>query len=548
MKRFFTRMSLCLATSLSAISCGMPTLRASDDDLSDPVLVVSIAPIKKVLGDISYVMRTAGVAEFSGMVSGAVNAYTTGVNREKPIGVTVQLDDNGQPVVIAFLPVDDVEAFLEPIKLLATNVDDLEDGLYGVTFNGQTIFAQHSGDWLFIAQQEAHLDHVPEDPLATIDKLSKRYTLGVRAMLSNLPDELKDTMIGQIREAYTRAMEQQAASQTEQEKAAAEAAGEQSMQQMERGIKETSELVLGLAADSSAKKVNLEMGVQFVEGSTSDTQIAKLAKFKTAFPAFDNPEASVAFRFGQFVSKEEAEQMKVTIDAAWQNGYKQMEKNSKNPADLTIAKAFLDAQKQILDETLAEGIIDMGMVTNLNSGFSAVIGTRVSDGPKFAKSLKDAVSKATGKDVPKVKFDASKYKDVTFHTGTIDMSPGADPKAKEIFGEKVSFVVGTAAKAVYVSIGKDCEAQLKAVVDANASGKDTKSPMALRADVGQIVAFADQIDSNPQLAAMLKQLQQNASSDTVQVQSEVLPHGVLFKTTIDEGVIKAIGASAKAGR
>jgi len=62
------------------------------------VVTLSIAPLDRLLPDITHVMRTVGVGAQSGIITQAVNGYTSGVDRDRPIGAFVKLGESGLPM------------------------------------------------------------------------------------------------------------------------------------------------------------------------------------------------------------------------------------------------------------------------------------------------------------------------------------------------------------------------------------------------------------------------------------------------------------------
>jgi hypothetical protein len=200
------------------------------------------------------------------------------------------------------------------------------------------------------------------------------------------------------------------------------------------------------------------------------------------------------------------------------------------------------------EATLKEGIIDGGMVASLENGLNLVAGFHVADGKALATSVKNVAKVAEGEpDAPKIEFDASEYKGVTFHNGSVTLPPQVDDSVREIFGDEVTFVIGTGAKAAYVAVGKDAEAQLKAVIDKNAAGMTGEvTPFEMRAEVGPILQYAQEIRENPIVEKVLKVLEKYSDKDSVTMSSRVAPRGMMYRFTVEEGVLRAAGAAQPA--
>ena len=66
-------------------------------------------------------------------------------------------------------------------------------------------------------------------------------------------------------------------------------------------------------------------------------------------------------------------------------------------------------------------------------------------------------------------------------------------------------------------------------------------------EVGQIVEYAQSVSPNSMLDLVLQSIKEYAGKDKVLVNGNVIPRGVVYRLSIDEGVLRAIGAAAKAG-
>ncbi len=105
-------------------------------------------------------------------------------------------------------------------------------------------------------------------------------------------------------------------------------------------------------------------------------------------------------------------------------------------------------------------------------------------------------------------------------------------------------------KNVFLSIGDAAETNLKAAIDRTASASTgvAGAPFDLNIDVGQVLDYIQKVQPNPFTEAMAQTASQFSSNDSIIGTSRVVPHGVIARFTIQEGVLRAIGAAAKAGQ
>jgi hypothetical protein len=533
------------ALASAAFVPSLSYLQAQAPATNKPFVTVAIAPLGKMLQDLSYVMRAAGAPEISGTATMMVNGYSSGIDRNRPAGLTVALDDTGTPVLVGYLPMTDREAFFEPLRTLG-EVDDLGDGKFAMEIGAQTVFAREKGEWLYVAQEEGQLENVPENPLEAIGKQAERYDLSFRIAMENIPKELKQMLSEQMRSGYEEALAQQSAGQSEEEAAAAEAAGEQAMDQMTRMLDETDELLIGWGVDQKSKKTFFDIGTQFVDGSDLAKQIEAMKDLKSGFSGFQSTDNASSMRFTSAVAKEDLGQLTPTLDNALDMAFKRIDEIANGDSRGEDGKAFLRTVRDVLIATFEEGMIDGGYRLTLDDGPQLVAGARVADGNKVAQAVQTLYSKLQLPELPPIQFNASNYKGVTFHPGKMAV-PSNQEELRKAFGAQIDFVVGTADKGIFLALGKDAEAQLKATIDANESPLSDVTPLDFHIEMVPLMGFLQTMQDNPMIASISSTLQQYSASDSLQVNTKVVPRGLVYRFTVEEGVLRAVGGAARSG-
>jgi len=192
--------------------------------------------------------------------------------------------------------------------------------------------------------------------------------------------------------------------------------------------------------------------------------------------------------------------------------------------------------------------MDAGATLVLKPGSLAFAGGGfVADGVKLAETLKKLAEFAAQKDpnFPGVNFDAETYEGVTFHTAKIPLR-GADSKAREILGDPLELVIGTAKTSAYVAFGKDAAGLLKSVLTASSADRGKQLPPSqLRLALTPILAFVAATDPKPEIQAALDAVKQYAGSDTISVTATPIKNGCTVRLEVHEGVLKAIGGAVK---
>ncbi len=233
----------------------------------------------------------------------------------------------------------------------------------------------------------------------------------------------------------------------------------------------------------------------------------------------------------------------------------QIEKPIEASGDLPSAskealKKFLRGAVGVLEKTIDAGKFDGGGAVALTDGkVRGVFGGTVADGMQIEKDVKELVaSLGSGPDVPKFQFNYAKHQNVNLHKVSI-LIKSDDPKVRKVLGTELKLVIGTGEKSLYLSIDPDGDSVIKSALDRVNSTKGVKvTPVETILEVGQILAFVQTINSNPVLEMAAQSMQASEGKDKVRVVANVIPRGAVYQMTIEEGVLKGIGAAVQASQ
>jgi hypothetical protein len=62
-----------------------------------------------------------------------------------------------------------------------------------------------------------------------------------------------------------------------------------------------------------------------------------------------------------------------------------------------------------------------------------------------------------------------------------------------------------------------------------------------------LMGFLQTMQDNPMIASISSTLQQYSASDSLQVNTKVVPRGLVYRFTVEEGVLRAVGGAARSG-
>lgn len=531
-----------LAVMLSAVAA--PALRAQQTD--KPVGIVSIAPLDRLLQETSYLLRACNVPEIGGLVSIMANQYTQGLDRSKPLGVTVTM--NGpMPQALIFMPMSDRSQFFGALAGMGIEPDDLGEGLFEIDASGQTIFAKHTGDWMFVAQSEDALANLPEDPSLMLGELPRQYNLAFRINVQALPAELKNMATQQMRVGFERGLAEQRG-QTEEERAAAKKMGEAQIAQLEQMITDTEQIILGWNVDSANQKVYIDAAAQFMEGSKLATQVAAMQELTSDYTSFAIPGSAAQFRFASKISDEDKEVQKQNLRNSISQLEKQLEQSDSMPAESkTVLKNLIQGIAKVTEQTIDEGVFDgAGSISLADNTLRALIGGRLADGAALEKEIQKAAESLSGNpNAPKFEFNYDTYKGIRLHRAMVPLKI-ADPAARKVLGDSLVLTIGAGDKAFLVSLDSTGDATLKAAIDRmeSSSGKPV-TPFSGVVELEQILRFAQAVSPNSMIDNALQTIQQYSDSDNVEIAGRMIPRGGMYRFTVEEGVLRAAGAAAK---
>lgn len=522
-----------------------PGLDSSTSE-GNEVVTVAIAPLDRLLPNITHVMRLVGAGAQSGIVNQAVNGYTSGVDRERPIGALVTLGESGVPVSVAALPISDLESFLGGLELFG-EAEDLGEGLYSMSLGPNTIFAQHVGDWLFVSSSEESLEGVSVEAVARLDKMAAKHDLMLEVNVQNIPDDLIDLFSSQMRGGFEQAMEAQSDDMDEEELEASRASGEQMMKNLEEAITSTEKFVAGLGIRPKDKSVVLDFGTKFVEGSRFAKQVATLGNAKAAFGGLIKDDSMMNLKALTVVAPEDMAQVEMSLDTGLKAAYKTIEENAKNDADADKAKEFLDRLVKILVESGKEGQLETAVNVTTNPSLNIAAAISIADGTKVEALASDLAKEAISNNAPvKVELMTGKLSGVNLHKVSINLPEDADDNARKVWGDVVTIALGTAPKSLYVAVGKNAEATLKSSIEAVAAKPSgSAQQLRMRLDMTQLLNFIQSVESNPVVDGMLSAI--TSDDDQVMIDSQLIERGGISRITIQEGVLKALSGGVKAG-
>ncbi len=525
-----------------------PAAAAKAAPTDQPVAVLSITNLDRLLNDTTYLLRACNVPEVGGIVSVMANAYTTGLDRSKPLGLSVTFEGQ-MPNVTAFVPVEDRQAFFDGLAPIGVEPDDLGDGLYEIAAAGNAMYLLEKDGWLYVAQNEEALKTVKANPASMLGELPNRYDLALKLNVQALPAEIREFVTSQIRDATERGLAEQ--DQSEEEAKAAQEVAELQLQQLEQNLKDTDQVIIGWAIDSKQQQVYFDSAFQFVEGSALAKQMEANKDVKSNFTTFKLPDAAVHSRASSRIG-DAAE--KAMLKNNLQSSVRQLEKMIEEKVeDSKVSEALLKFERgmvKVFEKTVDEGVIDGATSVSVADGqLKVLVGIHVADGNAVATQVQELIGAIKGMpEVPAFEFNYATHNGAKLHKTSIPVKSD-DPVAKKIFGDALKVHIATGEKIVALSIDASGDASLKAGLDAMQKSKGVSVQLVDGvANVGKLLEYAQSVSPNSVLDLVLQEAKQFVGKDNVRINANYIQRGAVYRLSIEEGALRAAGAAIKAGQ
>jgi hypothetical protein len=513
----------------------------------EPVLMVSITNLDRLTKDVNYVTGTLGQAQAGSIFGMMANTYTNGIDRTRPIGIAVQIVD-GMPAPVVLVPTANVKKLLKTFEAQTGPADEFDDGTLAVAAGPNILYIKQVGDWAFAAQARDQLSDLPADPAPWFHGMGDDFDIAIRVNVQALSPDQREQVVAQLKQGFETALAQQPNEQAEQVRQM----GTQSLEQLEQVINDTETLQLGFAIQPDNKQLRFEIYMTAAAGTDLASLYAGQKPIPSKFASLVQPSAAGYFHAAGSISSDGIDQAKASLQQATGSVRAALENADQiSPDDRAELEAFFERLIEIGADTISEGKSDAGGLLSLdNEELNALAGFFVSDGSKVAQLAKDLAAKieASGDpNAPTFTFDAAEYKGVTMHYVEADV-PEQEAQAREIFGESLRLTIGTGEDAVYLAMGPQAESKLKKLIDdAGKDSGDSSRPLTQgQVRLLPILEFAQSIQENDALAAMIDTLSRAGDTDAVRFQGLSIERGSVTEFTIGEGILRAIGAAVMA--
>ncbi len=516
-----------------------------------PLVVVSFSGYDELMKDLDYIGGLSNKPELAKTLEGLLGFFTqgqglAGLDKTRPWAAMVATDGAAFPKGV-YLPVSDLDKLLAALVAFVGVPQDAGDGVWQVEVqaNQMPLFIKAEDGWARIGQQPEDVKQLPKDPLPLLGGLEKQYDIGIRAVMSNIPEDLKQLGIGYLQKGVNdslQPMENEEEEAFQQRKKLAQ----QQVDAMIASFNDLEHFTVGWTIDRPGKKTYFDFAMTAVEGSKTALQLAQVKDLRTQYSAFFQPNAMAALSTVSKFTPEDAEQARQQLETARGQITRELEKSTEFPND--EAKALVTSLMGDLFD-LANGMLDSGK-TDLAASvtgagpFTLVAGAHVGNGAKLPQIVEKIANLAKNEGLlASFEKDIAQQDGVTFHKIALKApEPGAENAARLLGPGDVQLIFGAAADRLYFAAGADALKTLQATIQQSKNASDTSAtPMQMTISLAAILKAAALVDdANAGLALMGGMLEQSGN-DKVRLTYQPAENGVTMRLEAQEGVIRVLG-------
>lgn len=516
---------------------------------TDPILVVTIAPMNKLTADISYVAGALGQPQFGGLFGIMAGTLTQGLDTARPIAVLVPLVD-GNPEPIGVIPTNDVKSMLKRLEgQTGGPADELEDGTLVLALGNTLAYVRQVGSWAVVATNRDVIKLVPADPTILMHGMGEKYDLAIRLNLGEIPPQMREMLAQQLEEQLKQGVEQALQNQENADENAIKLSMQQ-LDQVKKIILETDDLMFGININPNKRLINIDTETTAIEGSGLAGQYAGQQPIPSAYSLVLNANSAIRYHAAGTIAPETSEIFEATMKSAIDSISQQLDNQEDLAADVKAEiEEMVGGFVEIAIKTMKEGKSDLGMVVVADDGvFRLAGGGFVHSGEALAEWVQKLATKLQQiPDPPTFKFNTSTYKGVAMHSIAIDI-PSDQDEAIRLFGPQVVIHLGTGAQAAYFGVGKESPQMIERLIDSAGADSGTVADRPL----GQVqikslplLRLAQSIKPNDIVAAMIDSVALASDHDFVNVSTNSIENGQSNLIEIGEGVLRLIGVGIR---
>lgn len=541
------RMRCSMVSSLLVVSLSIPGFAQSTIEEEVPVRVpigmVTVRNLDQSLANIGTVFEAAGRTDMTDMINTFLEdkaGNLEGIDRTRPFGIMIFLDDSlpPQPTPVAYIPIDDLEAFertasLGPLK--PEKVEGSEDRYkLGGGRRNMSMLIEH--DYAFATRNEYILEDGMPDPLDYVSGFASRYDASVSIQLRNVSPLIRDVFIATLQTSAQAELQQK-----DDESAAAhkirKANGQSMLELITQILRDGEQATLGLEAHPEDQTAALELSIDAKPESEFSKFMQNLGGAKSSFEGLHSELHPLTMSVSWMMDRREKTMANGLIEGAEIGLAEQL------PVEIgPTIKRLADSLRATVEQGHVNGIFQFVPVEDRK--FVLIGGLKLVGSNSFGTALREVLSEVSGLDgIDSVDLDAHEHQNVVLHRlqGT---SSGREEE--RIYGGPPSVYLGSGNGVIWFGLGGDAVVdELDFVIDqylASAAIPESGSTAPLQV-VFRMLPWMD-LPERENADPLERELAGEAMSDggdAVRVEVRPNENGMRVRMQFEKGFVRLLG-------
>ena len=533
--------------SLGSLFC-LSVIATADEPPArpQPIAVVNVASMERVLNDIDGVFELAERSEISDLIGGFLGRVhdLKGVDRKRPFGVMVFLDGASippRPLVVSYIPVDNIDDLIATVGQGPVKPEPVpgKANRYRLKTPGPMISVAVKEKYVYTCDNAEILEEELPQPETAFNTLTQKYDLALSVRPKNLSPLLKEVFLTFLRTSSEGQL-QRRDKESESEYKLRRANGVSTLKLIEQIIGQTEQISLGLDASKEKQSGLVELTIEATPDSEYGKYLKDLGSKPSLFDALVSDQQPFVVRGSWGLDSRERTLAKELLDVA--------ETESINRVDLADTAAPLKKLFESLRATAEKGDLDfcVQFVPLPSQSFVLLGGVKVVGGNNMASGLGEFLTRMKSHGgLQEVQTDIDTHAGVVFHR-----LKGKDIPDREVrlYGTEPSLYLGASDRILWFAVGgSQALPQLKGAIDKvyGSVGKPTASwngwPIQL------IVRAAPWLELPPGDSDREKQdvrRMQNAFAkqpDALRLDVRPQENGIVTRLQLDAGYLRLLG-------
>jgi len=498
---------------------------------TNPLAVITVASAEQARSQFTSLLELAGQPETAAEIVDRINESTNnlaGVDQTRPAGMAVYLDSVFPPKFefIAFVPVNDVDAFMRTLELgpvIASPVAG-EEGRYELLGATRTTQVRIENGYTFIQmpfmQPDEEFGRKLLNPAAHTQHLNSQYDVSVMLDVESIPKATRNLLVGFVTSTMSTRMQQrddEADGLYEMRRAW--------MQGDIDGIKllldECRRICFGVRIDADDRRAIVDFLMDVQEGSELLQEIFESATKPSYFAPILNDDSTVSLSMSQVMPDRDRKRYIGILDGVKKELARQVTIKDLGP-ELNESSPVL-AGLTAFQDTFREGHLDAFGQCYADSDDKLVVAgaIRIVDGETIAAGMIDFLTRAQDQDeLDTLQMNVDEHAGITFHRIGLGVS---SPGVHAVLGSDPGFIFGCGPRSFWFGLGGNETSKIVGDVMQQLQAAYEQPTEPARSSTVRLVINVDQIIQMTEAADASNKDEDHSEADSASAQNDDSP-------------------------